>query len=102
MFLDDMTTDIEPASDTLVLRSLTRRLKRERKRNEHLYYLLKDRNFHLKRLHNVVVKLRKRGVVELLTGLEEDKLKELLGACSLITDPLGQELIKRAASEEEA
>jgi len=38
-------------------------------------------------------------VVELLDGLDKDQLKELLGAVSLIVDPLGQELIKRAASE---
>ena len=59
MFLDDMSTDLEPASAELILRSFIRRLKRERARNEHLHYLLRDRNFHLKRLHNVVIKLRK-------------------------------------------
>lgn len=42
----------------------------------------------------------KEWVSELLESLDEDKLKELLGAVSLIVDPLGQELIKRAASEE--
>ncbi len=59
MFLDDMSTDIEPASAEVVLRSFTRRLKRERIRNAHLHQLLIERNFHLKRLHGVVLKLRK-------------------------------------------
>ncbi len=59
MFLDNMTTDREPAEYRLVARSLARKLKRERVRNAHLHQLLRERNFHLKRLHGVVVKLRK-------------------------------------------
>jgi len=59
MFLDNMTTDEKPAEYRLVARSLARKLKRERVRNAHLHQLLRERNFHLKRLHGVVVKLRK-------------------------------------------
>ncbi len=59
MFLDNMTTDEEPADYRVVARSLARKLKRERVRNDHLHQLLRERNFHLKRLHGVVVKLRK-------------------------------------------
>ncbi len=59
MFLDNMTTDQEPAEYRLVARSLARKLKRERVRNAHLHQLLRERNFHLKRLHGVVLKLRK-------------------------------------------
>ncbi|MBA7490008.1 hypothetical protein ES702_00542 [subsurface metagenome] len=36
--------------------------------------------------------------VELLEGLDEDELKELLRTAALITDPLSQELMKKAAS----
>ena len=35
--------------------------------------------------------------VKLLKELEEGQLKDLLGSISLITDPLGQELIKKGA-----
>ncbi len=59
MFLDKMSTDLEPADYRLVARSLVRRLKRERARNAHLHQLLRERNNHLKRLHGIVVKLRK-------------------------------------------
>jgi len=59
MFLDNMTTDEEPADYRVVARSLARKLKRERVRNAHLHQLLRERNFHLKRLHGVVLKLRK-------------------------------------------
>ena len=59
MFLDNMTTDEKPANYRVVARSLARKLKRERIRNAHLHQLLRERNFHLKRLHNVVIKLRK-------------------------------------------
>ena len=67
MFLDNMTTDEEPADYRVVARSLARKLKRERVRNAHLHQLLRERNFHLKRLHGVVLKLRK------LQGVEEKK-----------------------------
>lgn len=43
-------------------------------------------------------KMAEGNCVELLEGLEERKLKELLEGVSLITDPLGQELIKKAGS----
>ena len=59
MFLDEMSTDLEPADYRLVARSLSRRLKREKVRNEHLHQLLRDRNAHLQRLHKIVVRLRK-------------------------------------------
>ncbi len=36
-------------------------------------------------------------LIELLEDLEEEKLKEFLRATTLITDPLGQELLKKAA-----
>jgi len=65
MFLDEMSTDLEPADYRLVARSLSRRLKREQVRNTHLHQLLRERNNHLKRLHKIVIKLRK------LHGLEE-------------------------------
>lgn len=39
----------------------------------------------------------KNDCVELLDKTEETQLKELLEPISLITDPLGQELIKKAA-----
>ena len=38
--------------------------------------------------------------VELLKSLDEDKLKELLRTCALITDPLSQELMKKASEGE--
>jgi len=59
MFLDEMSTDLEPADYRLVARSLSRKLKREKVRNEHLHQLLKERNAHLKRLHKIVTNLRK-------------------------------------------
>lgn len=37
--------------------------------------------------------------VKLLNSLEENKLKALLRVCALITDPLSQELMKKAAEE---
>ena len=37
------------------------------------------------------------GFVKLLEGLGEEPLKELLNIVSLIADPLGQELIKKAS-----
>jgi len=37
------------------------------------------------------------GSMVLLGELEESRLKELLGSVTLITDPLGQELIQKAA-----
>lgn len=36
-------------------------------------------------------------VIKLLHSLEEDRLKALLRVCALITDPLSQELIKKAS-----
>ena len=39
--------------------------------------------------------------VELLKSLPEDELKDLLRTVALITDPLSQELMKKAAHSEE-
>lgn len=59
MFLDEMSTDMTPADHRLILRSFTRRLKRERARNAYLHYLIGEKNFHLKRLHKIVNEQRK-------------------------------------------
>jgi len=40
----------------------------------------------------------KNWVAEFLKSLDEDKLKELLKTVALITDPLSQELMKKAIS----
>ncbi len=39
-------------------------------------------------------------VIKFLKSLEEDQLKESLRTVALITDPLSQELLKKAAQEE--
>lgn len=37
--------------------------------------------------------------IDFLNGLDKNKLQALLKVCALITDPLSQELIKRAADD---
>ena len=44
----------------------------------------------------------KYGVGVFLKGLDDDMRKELLGVVSLIVDPLGQELIKKASIDSDS
>ena len=68
--------------------------------DNHKWYLDYNRYFNEAEKYIDYLESAPTGVVDLLKSLDEDQLKELLRTCAIITDPLSQELMRKAVDSD--